>query len=372
MSAIKGEHGPPSKRSAPPTVLVQPTHIPGLLSLSTMRSLVNVLGIRPVLLLIRNMPHGKHIQNKLQPQNGLYSAGLPTQGQAALSQAGLRGHMHSLQPHTLDSYILQSNASHAPHQGVFSAFSGVSSSFTSVGVTNSLADPYQRRGHHQTQFTSAFPLSSQRQHNSFDPFLVSSKESESDNPPSTPTKASPPVHPSPKLASRTTGKLARRCQNDVFVPSTPVHSKSDSVQQQQPLIYDDGPRTAPLMNPRSGFSFNIKPTLTPMPERTALGLGGGGAGICVLVVSDDELDVRDDVVAASSEVAEDSTCEGLNHVGIALGSWGWACEKTFMIIWEVGICVLVVGNDKLNVGEDELNDVAASSEVAEDETCGKG
>jgi hypothetical protein len=39
---------------------------------------------------------------------------------------------------------------------------------------------------------------------------------------------------------------------------------------------------------------------------------------------------------------------------------------------EVGICVLVVGNDKLNVGEDELNDVAASSEVAEDETCGKG
>jgi hypothetical protein len=55
-----------AQRSAPPTVLVQPTRIPGLLSLSTMQSLVNVLGIRPVLPLIRNMPHGKCIQNKLQ------------------------------------------------------------------------------------------------------------------------------------------------------------------------------------------------------------------------------------------------------------------------------------------------------------------
>jgi hypothetical protein len=34
--------------------------------------------------------------------------------------------------------------------------------------------------------------------------------------------------------------------------------------------------------------------------------------------------------------------------------------------------VLVIGNDELDVGEDELNNVAASSEVAEDETCGKG
>jgi hypothetical protein len=159
---------------------------------------------------------------------------------------------------------------------------------------------------------------------------VSSEESESDNPPSTPTKASPPVRPSPKLASRPTGKLARRRQNindapstptpskavtvprphgqrtrenrpmnlsrsvpslstiqiqsevtfpicddltdaeddeDMFAPSTPVHSKSDSVERQQPLVYDDGPRTAPLTNPRSGFSFNIKPTSTPTPER---------------------------------------------------------------------------------------------------------
>ena len=164
-----------------------------------------------------------------------------------------------------------------------------------------------------------------RQHNSFDPFLVSS-ESESDNSPSTPTKANPPVRPAPNLASRPTGKLARRRQNirdtpssptpakalavprpneqlptwdspamnlsrsvpslstiksdevardefpvcddltdaeddDVFAPSTPVRSKGPSV------IYDDGPRTAPLTNPRSGFPFDTKPTPTRTPER---------------------------------------------------------------------------------------------------------
>jgi hypothetical protein len=157
---------------------------------------------------------------------------------------------------------------------------------------------------------------------------VSSEESESDNPPLTPTKASPPVRPSPKLATRPTGKLARRRQNigdapstptpskavtvprphgqrirenhpinlsrsvpslstiqseitfpicddltdaedneDVFAPSTPVNSKGGPVSWQQPLVYDNGPRTAPLTNPRSGFSFNVKPTSTPTPER---------------------------------------------------------------------------------------------------------
>ncbi|KAH9954467.1 hypothetical protein BC827DRAFT_1158712 [Russula dissimulans] len=555
MSAIKGEHRPPSKHSA-----LSPSNRARLANLHPWPALfINYAEpgqrawhqacstINPQHAAWQAYPEQVAVRAATLgslPLNGLYSAGLPTQGQAALSQAGLHGHMHSLQPHALDGYVLQSNAGHAPHQGAFSAFSGVSSSFTGVGITNGLADPYQLffvkdphmfimlspRGHtltignhsygiphqahlyfkrasvsprsqqHQQQqqqyqnhphncpsrsshnwpklisnarpvqptpAVAAPPLLSSddlnklsmparpstklnhlphhqgsppnpsnlpsqaeatikcnsllpshslhnRQHNSFDLFLVSSEESESDNPPSTPTKASPPVRPSPKLASHTTGKLARRCQNDVFVPSTPVHSKSDSVQRQQPLIYDDGPRTAPLTNPCSGFSFNIKPTLTPMLEHTAPGLGGWGTEICVLVVSDDELDVRDDVVAASSEVAEDSTREGLNHVGIALDSWGQACEKTFMIIWEVGICVLVVGNDKLNgggraqrrgriiggcqgrdtweglrnhgrqeyvlvigndeldVGEDELNDVATSSEVAEDETRGKG
>ncbi|KAH8992096.1 ARM repeat-containing protein [Lactarius akahatsu] len=144
-------------------------------------------GIRPVLPLIRNTPYGKRIQNKLQReqqhldhfggyhsqqalavnmanhgagrhlqadplsgvysgQNGMYSAGLPSQGQPALSQAGLRGPIHSLQPHALDSYVLQSNAGHAPHQGAFSAFGnvGVGTSFPGVGVASSLADPYQR------------------------------------------------------------------------------------------------------------------------------------------------------------------------------------------------------------------------------------
>jgi hypothetical protein len=147
-------------------------------------------GIRPVLPLIRNTPYGKRIQNKLQReqqhldhfgggypsqqalavnmtnhgagrhlpgdplsgvysgQNGMYSAALPSQSQAALSQASLRGPIHNLQPHThtLDGYVLQSNATHPPHQGAFSAFGnvGVGSSFPGVGVANSLADPYQR------------------------------------------------------------------------------------------------------------------------------------------------------------------------------------------------------------------------------------
>ncbi|KAF8499091.1 ARM repeat-containing protein [Russula emetica] len=148
-------------------------------------------GIRPVLPLIRNTPYGKRIQNKLQreqqhldhfggfhsqqalavnmanhgasrhlpgdplvgvypAQNGLYSAGLTGQSQGGLSQAGLRGPVHGLQSRTLDGYVLQSNASHAPHQGAFSTFNGVGSSFpgvgvaNGVGVTNGLADPYQR------------------------------------------------------------------------------------------------------------------------------------------------------------------------------------------------------------------------------------
>ncbi|KAI0271616.1 armadillo-type protein [Gloeopeniophorella convolvens] len=142
-------------------------------------------GIRPVLPLIRNTPYGKRIQNKLQReqqqldhfggyhgqqalavnmgnhgagrhipgdplagvysgQNGLYSAGLPSQSQAALSQSGLRAPIHSLQPHALDGYVLQSNAGHGHHQGAFATFGGVGSSFPGVGVASGLADPYQR------------------------------------------------------------------------------------------------------------------------------------------------------------------------------------------------------------------------------------
>lgn len=49
--------------------------------------------------------------------------------------------------------------------------------------------------------------------------------------------------------------------DDVFGPSTPVRSKGPSV------AYDDGPRTAPLTNPRSGFPFDPKPVPTHTPER---------------------------------------------------------------------------------------------------------
>jgi hypothetical protein len=56
--------------------------------------------------------------------------------------------------------------------------------------------------------------------------------------------------------------------DDVFGPSTPVHSKGASVTWQQPSVYDDGPRTAPLTNPRSGFLFSPRaPASTHTPER---------------------------------------------------------------------------------------------------------
>ena len=49
--------------------------------------------------------------------------------------------------------------------------------------------------------------------------------------------------------------------DDIFAPSTPVRSKGASV------VYDDGPHTAPLTNPRSGFPFEPKPAPTHTPER---------------------------------------------------------------------------------------------------------
>ena len=106
-------------------------------------------GIRPVLPLIRNTPYGKRIQNKLQreqqnldhfdgfhgqqtlaadvvnhdpflgdplaggadsAQTMLYSTGGPSQGQAALSRAGLRGPAHGFQSHAFDTASSASNA----------------------------------------------------------------------------------------------------------------------------------------------------------------------------------------------------------------------------------------------------------------------
>jgi hypothetical protein len=49
--------------------------------------------------------------------------------------------------------------------------------------------------------------------------------------------------------------------DDVFASSTPVRSKGPSVG------YNDGPRTAPLTNPRSGFPFDPRRTPTHTPER---------------------------------------------------------------------------------------------------------
>ncbi len=193
------------------------------------------------------------------------------------------------------------------------------------------------------------------QHNSFDLFLVSS-ESESDNPPSTPTKANnPPVRPAPKLASRPTGKLARRRQNvggvpstptpskalsvprphaqphswdsrslnlsrsvptlssmqangaiadvfpicddltdvegddshdDVFTPSTPVR-KSGNTTRQQSIVYDDGPRTAPITTPRSGFPFNSRPVPTVTPERKRQHVRSPSEGVFNLSMDED-------------------------------------------------------------------------------------
>ena len=192
------------------------------------------------------------------------------------------------------------------HQGSPPNFSNLPSQAEVTNKRNSLPNSHSLRP---------------RQHNSFDPFLVSS-ESESDNPPSTPTKANPPVRPAPKIASRPTGKLARRRQNIGDAPSTPTPSKAVSVPRPQgqvptweshPLnlsrsvpslssiqgektrdvfpicddltdaedddmfapstpvhakgVYDDGPRTAPLTNPRSGFLFNPNPASTRTPER---------------------------------------------------------------------------------------------------------
>jgi hypothetical protein len=56
--------------------------------------------------------------------------------------------------------------------------------------------------------------------------------------------------------------------DDVFAPSTPVRSKGASITWQQP-IYDDGPRTAPLTNPRSGFLFDCQTSVNSHPGAQA-------------------------------------------------------------------------------------------------------
>jgi len=153
-----------------------------------------VEGIRPVLPLIRNTPYGKRIQNKLQreqmdhfgggfgAQPGLVNMGLTNQGmgagrghmgqgvganpladvygasngmysmpgQAAFGQGHLGSQMHSLQPQSIDGYVLQGNSSHNQlpqphsHNGSFptASFGGLPAFGGALG--GSLNDPYQR------------------------------------------------------------------------------------------------------------------------------------------------------------------------------------------------------------------------------------
>ena len=148
-------------------------------------------GIRPVLPLIRNTPYGKRIQNKLQreqmdpfggfpnqqalvnmalsnqgmnaaptnrhmPQmspltdpygaaNGLYT--IP--GQGNFGQAHLTAQMHSLQPQSIDGYVLQGNSSHnqalsQQHAGSFQAPAFANMPGFGGGLSGALNDPYQR------------------------------------------------------------------------------------------------------------------------------------------------------------------------------------------------------------------------------------
>jgi hypothetical protein len=100
------------------------------------------------------MPQGLHQANPLVDvyQNGMYPIqGAPgLQGQAAFGDAHLAA--HSLQPQSIDGYVLQGNpghqglsASHA-HGGGFSAVSTYANvnPFGGAGMTGALNDPYQR------------------------------------------------------------------------------------------------------------------------------------------------------------------------------------------------------------------------------------
>ncbi|KAI9509315.1 hypothetical protein F5148DRAFT_773530 [Russula earlei] len=339
--------------SAPPTVLVQPTRIPGLLSLSKTSS------ASPPPRTQQQQQHqnhhsrqsrSSHNRSKLtinprppQPPPPAADSPLPSEDLNKLSTPA----RPTSKSHNLPN--LPTTAPEKPPRGRQSSkhkdrSKPRSNSQSVLGKNNNRRNHFQ---HHQGSPPDPSNLPSQaevrskrnkhsslpsfhslhtHQHNSFDPFVVSS-ESDSDNPPSTPTKSILPVRPAPELSSRPTGKLARRRQNisdapstptpskamtvprpqgqlptrgshsfnlsrsvpslssiksgeltfpicddltddeDVFAPSTPVHPKSGSVNWQHPSIFDDGPRTAPLTTPRSGFPFNAKPTLTPTQER---------------------------------------------------------------------------------------------------------
>jgi hypothetical protein len=151
-----------------------------------------VEGIRPVLPLIRNTPYGKRIQNKLQReqldpfgfpnQQALVNMALTNQGmggahngtrhmaqaispladvygssgalygmpgQGNFGQSHLNPQMHSLQPQSIDGYVLQGNSSHnqglgQQHAGAFPTPSFSTLPGFGAGLSGSLNDPYQR------------------------------------------------------------------------------------------------------------------------------------------------------------------------------------------------------------------------------------
>jgi hypothetical protein len=74
--------------------------------------------------------------------------------------------------------------------------------------------------------------------------------------------------------------------DDVFAASTPVRSKSGNTRQQS-IVYDDGPRTAPITTPWSGFPFNSKPVPTVTPERKRQHVRSPSEGVFNLSMDED-------------------------------------------------------------------------------------
>ncbi|KAH8996342.1 hypothetical protein EDB92DRAFT_1794095 [Lactarius akahatsu] len=330
--------------SAPPTVLVQPTRIPGLLSLSKPPS---VTPPRPNQHQTHHNRHPRSTHNNKPKSASTARQSLPplTAVQPLFSDASNNpppvAQLPTRPPTLPATPSPQEKGNNRRHNSQHHQGSPPNPSHlpSQAEVNNNPNPPTRPYSLHTPQ------------HNSFDLFLVSS-ESESDNPPSTPTKANPPVRPAPKLASRPTGKLARRRQNvggvpstptpskalsvprptaqphswdnrslnlsrsvptlssmqsngaiadvfpicddltdvedddDVFAPSTPVRSKSGNTTR-QPAMYDDGPRTAPISTPRSGFPFNSKPVPTVTPERKRQHVRSPSEGIFNLSMDED-------------------------------------------------------------------------------------
>ncbi|KAI0301611.1 hypothetical protein B0F90DRAFT_1718672 [Multifurca ochricompacta] len=369
--------------SAPPAVLVQPTRIPGLLSLSKPLA-------QPRYQQQQQQQHQHHqthqnrnprsAHNKPKPVNNARQSPPPP---PTATQPQHSEDLNKVFPTTRPISkppaipINPSPALERPPRGRQSS-KQIKDKLKTRSNSQSLVRRNNNRRHHSQHHQGSPPnpsiLPSQaeainklntsvrsltlytHQHNSFDPFLVSS-ESDSDNPPSTPAKSNPPVRPAPKLASRPNGKLARRRWNindvpstptpskalsvprprgqphswesrplnlsrsvptvsstqsggramgvfpicddltdveddtynddGVFAPTTPVRVKGGSVTWQQSLVYDDGPRTAPLTSHRSGFPFNSKSTSTPTPERKRNHIRSPSEGVFSLSMDED-------------------------------------------------------------------------------------